>query len=291
MAAARNRGIAQSTGEWIAPIDADDLWHPTRLEKMVAAALNAPGRVGFVYCWCRNIDQDDRITGTGPSLAVQGPAFTRLAFLNAVGNGSALPALRGALLETGGYDPSLRAQHAQGAEDMLAQIRIARRHPVALVPEYLVGWRNAGESMSSDVEQMDRSIRLIYRRLAEDGTPVPNRLQRGMAAMSALDTAENYAAAGDFIRAAPWLGRALRLDPFRSTLFVAYRVARSARRRFGPAPSVPQRQHFFDADPTSWVRGDPYRLDRFASLLEAIDRRRLDRLETKDAPSSSLGSV
>src|SRR5690242_18385247 len=56
VASARNAGIAEAKGDWIAPIDADDLWHPTRVAKMVAAALATPKPVGFVYCWQRPID-------------------------------------------------------------------------------------------------------------------------------------------------------------------------------------------------------------------------------------------
>ena len=250
---------------------------------MLTAALAAPEMPGFVYSWSRHVDGDGRITGSGPGWSVQGKGFRQAAYLNVVGNGSGLLASRAAIREAGGYDSSLRAERAQGAEDLLAQIRIARRYGIAVVPEYLIGWRNAGDSMSSDVEQMDRSCRLVYRRLAEDGTPVPAAVERRMLASSALDVAEHYAATGKLMRAIGWLFRSLRLDPLRSGLTVAYRVARSARRKLGPAVSMPQLENFHDADPTVCIHPDPYRLDRLADWLRLIDLRRLKRLAQADS--------
>lgn len=278
VAAARNHGIAVSRGEWIAPIDADDLWHVTRIEKMVAAAMAAPAQPGFVYCWCRHIDEHGQVRGSGPRWPVDGHAFKRAAYLNIVGNGSGLLASREALLEIGGYDSSLRSRNAQGAEDLLVQIRIARRRPVALVREHLVGWRQTGGSMSSDFEQMDRSCRLVYRCLDADGTPVPRRIERRMLASSAMDVAEHYALVGDFPRAFRWLGRSLRLDPLRCGGYLSYRVARSVRRRVGPRAPAAEAPNFHDADPAIRIHGDPYRMNAFADLLEKIDLRRLQRL-------------
>lgn len=53
IAAARNSGMKIALGEWIAPIDADDAWHPERLYKLLDAAYKFPGSFvgsGVILC-------------------------------------------------------------------------------------------------------------------------------------------------------------------------------------------------------------------------------------------------
>lgn len=63
--AARNAGIAMSKGEYLALLDADDFWAPTKLEKSIAILDQSP-QVALVYTDVSNQDTAGRDLGTSP---------------------------------------------------------------------------------------------------------------------------------------------------------------------------------------------------------------------------------
>ena len=136
VAAARNAGIELAAGEFIAPVDADDLWHPTKIEKQMRVMLEGTDDLGFVYCFCRLIDAQDKVIGSHYPVVCRGRVLHRHLFTNFVGNGSAPLMRKSVVLDIGGYDPILRHRSAEGCEDLLLQLKIARNHSVDLVPEY-----------------------------------------------------------------------------------------------------------------------------------------------------------
>ncbi|MDR0580022.1 MAG: glycosyltransferase family 2 protein [Campylobacteraceae bacterium] len=54
VASARNRGISQTIGEWIALLDHDDVWLPTKIEKQMKVIKNNPN-IKFIGC---NVNND-----------------------------------------------------------------------------------------------------------------------------------------------------------------------------------------------------------------------------------------
>src|SRR5260370_37555658 len=53
LVSARNYGIAHAGGEFIAPIDADDLWYQDKIENQMVVMRDRGDQVGLVYYWSR----------------------------------------------------------------------------------------------------------------------------------------------------------------------------------------------------------------------------------------------
>jgi glycosyltransferase involved in cell wall biosynthesis len=178
VAAARNRGIAESNGCFIAPLDADDLWHPEKIERQLRRFEERP-EAGLVYCWSIGIDEQDCVLAQRVSPAsFEGEVFAALVFQNFIGNASSPLIRRGCIEEVGGFDQTLRAARAEGCEDRKLYMDIAERHDFALVPLFLVGYRQMPGSMSWNSEQMLRSHELIMAEARRRHPEVPERIFR-----------------------------------------------------------------------------------------------------------------
>ncbi|MDO9714397.1 glycosyltransferase family 2 protein [Paracraurococcus lichenis] len=179
VAAARNRGIAEAEGELVAPIDADDLWHPHKIERQLQALRAGGEAVGLVYTWTAFIDQKSRIISLHDQPTDEGYVLDRMCLGNLLGNGSSALMRKTVVLEAGSYDPSLRAMQAQGCEDYQLYLKIAARYRFAVVREHLTGYRSAPGRMSDDLMQMIRSFELVASALSEERPDLAHLLRKG----------------------------------------------------------------------------------------------------------------
>lgn len=161
VAAARNAGAAATTAHYLAFIDADDLWAPEKIGSQLALLHEAGPEVGLVYCWFASIDRDDRVVSFGPQALEQGNVLQSLLGANWIGTGSSLLMRRAIFEAVGGYDPSLRAADAQGAEDLQICFQVAERAEFRVVPRYLVGYRFSPNGMSRQARRMFRSVEIV----------------------------------------------------------------------------------------------------------------------------------
>lgn len=107
-ATARNAGVRRSRGAVLAFLDADDCWHPTKLEKQLERFANP--QVGVVYSRARYIDAQGVEVDFRPSgdylLPRRGAVMQYLVFDNFVPFSSSL-VRRHCFEQVGGFDESL----------------------------------------------------------------------------------------------------------------------------------------------------------------------------------------
>jgi len=96
LAGARNTGINASRGIYVALLDADDLWHPTKLEEHFKHLQLKP-KVGISYSASEFMDEKGKRLGIGQHPKLKQVTAKDIFCRNPIGNGSA-PVIRKSLL-------------------------------------------------------------------------------------------------------------------------------------------------------------------------------------------------
>ena len=176
VAAARNLAIQQSSGEYIAPIDADDLWEPERLEKHVRCLESCDSSVGLVYSWSIYLNEAGGLKGYSPFGqlgAVEGDVLAVLVFYNFLDNASTTMFRRRCIQVVGNYNTELKT-----CEDWDLYLRIAEHYQFAIVPEYLISYRQHSGSLSNQCATMAQFYELIMSRIYQRHPEMPPFIRR-----------------------------------------------------------------------------------------------------------------
>ncbi len=160
VASARNHGIGLAKGDFVALVDADDLWHPEKIEHQVAAILEDEDVALVVTKYCV-VDEQSFVVSMRGGVAPSTYQFADLCRRNFIGNGSSALMRRNAVVALKGYDSSLRERGGQGCEDLKLYLELAEHHRIAMVPLPLTGYRQSAANMSSDGQQMLKSFDLM----------------------------------------------------------------------------------------------------------------------------------
>jgi glycosyltransferase involved in cell wall biosynthesis len=155
VSAARNTGIVQAQGQYIAFIDADDLWEPTKLEKQVRCLEDNPA-VGLVYTWTALIDQWGKPTGRVFVSHIEGNVWEKIVVNDMISNGSSPMVRRGCFETVGVFDPNIIS-----SEDRDMWTRIAACYPFAVIKEPLTLYRRHPNNTTKKRQKMIQDLRLV----------------------------------------------------------------------------------------------------------------------------------
>ena len=143
ISAARNAGIRKGRGEWIALLDADDIWHPRKLELQSAALKQYPD-AGLIGCQSYAMDSAGNPFGTIPSITREVNVISLPTLLQCVPFNASTAMIRKECIERVGYFPV----QFRAAEDMLMWWMIAADYPIYNLRASLAGIRNHSSSLS-----------------------------------------------------------------------------------------------------------------------------------------------
>jgi glycosyltransferase involved in cell wall biosynthesis len=137
--AARNTGIRASSAAYVAFLDSDDEWLPTKLERQLEVFERSNDRLGLVYTGAERIFSDGSVSRHIPRRRAD---LTRaLLTVNVVGESSVGMVRRSALEAIGGFDESLPS-----CQDLDLWLRLSERFDADVVPEALVRVANGNDS-------------------------------------------------------------------------------------------------------------------------------------------------
>jgi cellulose synthase/poly-beta-1,6-N-acetylglucosamine synthase-like glycosyltransferase len=161
-ARARNQGIAIAEGDYIALLDADDIWESTKLEKQVNFLDRDPS-IGLVDTSVVLIDENGKSTGRVVTSKADADVWKHLVQFQPVCSCDSTPLIRRECLETVGlFDEDLLF-----LEDLDLWIRLASLYKFGAIEEPLVRYRQYSGSKSTNCQENLLAFRQIIEKTFE----------------------------------------------------------------------------------------------------------------------------
>jgi len=173
MSAARNLGIRNSCGEYLAFLDADDIWLPQKLEQQVRIMQREPA-AGMVYgateyWWSWTGDESDTLKdfvpelGVAPDSLINPPHLLPVLLRNQIVTTTGALVRRTAVEQIGGFEERFRGLH----EDQAFCAKVCLAAPVFVAGERWYRYRRHPDSCcsiaeSSGEQRLERSVFLNW---------------------------------------------------------------------------------------------------------------------------------
>lgn len=232
LAGARNTGIREAKGEYLAFLDADDLWDRRKLAEQ-AKILDTYPEVGVVCTWVTYVNEQGKSTGRIVQNHHEGFIWQQLTQRNLVESGSVAMVRRECFAKCGVFDCNL----GSFVEDWDMWLRIAKHYPFKVVKQPLVFYRQIPGSASRNWQAMARSYQLVLEKAFADAawSDLPLRNRSYGTANLVLGWKALQSKSQDYQQAKYFRSQAIRHDPwlFLSKNYVRLSIAIAIRRWFG----------------------------------------------------------
>lgn len=154
VAAARNRGLREAKGDFIAFLDDDDEWFPEKLALQVGLFRHSPPDVGLIYTGVETLSDDGTCTQQIPS--ARGDLYRELLVRNIFhGGGSNIMIRKNVVARVGFFDESLPA-----IEDYDYWLRITRWYRADFVSTPLIRYNDFRAPVEGRESQKRRSLNI-----------------------------------------------------------------------------------------------------------------------------------
>jgi len=209
VAAARNRGVRETRSDWVAFLDADDLWMPEKLRLQIESAQT--GDSGAIFCELQTVDANGvEIREPEHATSLEMEALLLHDASIPQGTSSTLLVRRAILESVGGYDESLATM-----ADWDLLIRLRQVTTFTNIPERLAAYRRYPGTMSRSVAMLERESLIVLNKVfGRDDLPQTwRRLESKSRAWNDLVLSGSHLAAGQTIPAIRFGLRALTRNP------------------------------------------------------------------------------
>ena len=159
---ARNYGIREARGEFVAFLDSDDRWHAGKLQKQMEF-VRADELVGAVYCGLQSwFAEENRVVVPSPRDYPSGRILNQMLIHDVTAPTSCYLVRRSVFDQVGLFDEELQAR-----QDWDMWLRIAAAFKIVAVPEVLVDYReHSGVRTASNPQKEIQAYRMIMQKYA-----------------------------------------------------------------------------------------------------------------------------